>query len=160
VGSPALNWKKQKQDQGLCTVCGVRPLVTKWHCRQCADAYNQYKRNRREAGFCKNCGQKRPLKTKWLCEVCYPEARLQAVAIRYNLPLATYKEMLRRVCDICGTKHNLHIDHDHLCCTTQSRSCGKCVRGILCGRHNTLVGTLEHVDIALAKKYLRKVKRD
>jgi Recombination endonuclease VII len=26
----------------------------------------------------------------------------------------------------------IHVDHDHACCQKRSRSCGKCVRGLLC----------------------------
>jgi hypothetical protein len=38
----------------------------------------------------------------------------------------------------------LHIDHDHSCCSGD-RCCGKCVRGLLCGGCNALIGMLETV---------------
>lgn len=32
-----------------------------------------------------------------------------------------------------------HVDHDHRCCDVQ-RTCGKCVRGVLCGPCNKMIG--------------------
>lgn len=44
----------------------------------------------------------------------------------------------------CGTGVDLksHIDHDHKCCPSEA-TCGKCVRGILCLRHNIGLGCFE-----------------
>jgi len=49
-------------------------------------------------------------------------------------------------CAICGTvvpggKGQFHIDHDHACCP-KARSCGKCIRGLLCGNCNVGIGML------------------
>jgi len=37
---------------------------------------------------------------------------------------------------------HLWVDHSHKCCN-KSRTCGKCVRGLLCRRCNYLIGQLE-----------------
>ncbi len=36
-------------------------------------------------------------------------------------------------CAICGTVGKLVIDHDHNCCPGDSNSCGRCLRGLVCG---------------------------
>lgn len=47
------------------------------------------------------------------------------------------------VCKICGEpeKHRkrLSVDHDHACCSG-SKSCGKCIRGLLCSNCNRVLG--------------------
>jgi hypothetical protein len=68
-------------------------------------------------------------------------------------------------CECCGiplrmTKYGRHegvIDHDHACCPG-SASCGRCARGVICHRCNTLAGfvekSLESLDLVL--EYLRR----
>jgi hypothetical protein len=51
-------------------------------------------------------------------------------------------------CAICGTTDpggrwdQWHIDHDHTCCPGV-RSCGECIRGVLCSGCNRKLGYLE-----------------
>lgn len=44
-------------------------------------------------------------------------------------------------CHSCKDKIATSIDHDHSCCSGQ-RSCGKCIRGVLCNQCNTALGLL------------------
>jgi hypothetical protein len=47
-------------------------------------------------------------------------------------------------CDVCDAeeRRHLNVDHDHRCCPGE-RSCGKCVRGLLCRTCNRIEGLLE-----------------
>jgi len=49
---------------------------------------------------------------------------------------------------------SLEIDHDHRCCDRDG-SCGKCVRGALCLKHNKVLGGYE-LSISWAGKYLAR----
>ena len=45
------------------------------------------------------------------------------------------------------------IDHDHACCPNEKRSCGRCLRGLLCMSCNTALGIIER-KYEMARAYL------
>lgn len=70
-------------------------------------------------------------------------ARGYAIKRRYGLTLDEYQEILEQhgnKCDTCSRIERLRIDHNHACCPTSERTCGKCIRGILCDWCNRALG--------------------
>lgn len=73
---------------------------------------------------------------------------------RFGVPRTWYAVQLAKQdghCALCPNKEDnitkgrrLHIDHDHACCPAL-KSCGKCVRGLLCGGCNHRIGRLEEI---------------
>lgn len=69
-----------------------------------------------------------------------------------------HKMLIDPKCEICGSKElKLHVDHDHKCCPGV-KSCGKCVRGLLCPGCNHGLGNFRDNEerLLLAAAYLRK----
>ena len=73
--------------------------------------------------------------------------RAQTLMSYYGLTVADVEKYLERQngCAVChrsepGTSRWWHVDHDHSCCPESARSCGQCVRGILCHRCNLMLG--------------------
>lgn len=67
-------------------------------------------------------------------------------ASRYGLSTERITAMLAGGCaakDIGDCAGELQIDHNHQCCDEPRKSCGKCVRGVLCRKHNTALGHIE-----------------
>ena len=64
---------------------------------------------------------------------------------KHGISKEQYIEMLSKYngkCYSCKDRDAVSIDHDHGCCD-RSRSCGKCIRGILCNQCNTALGLLQ-----------------
>lgn len=89
------------------------------------------------------------------CKECSKGIKL---AYRYNISMSEYLELLKKqngVCEICQRSPEevgvLAVDHDHRCCPTE-KTCGKCVRGLLCDRCNRGLGyfmdSIENLDSA------------
>jgi len=74
----------------------------------------------------------------------YPNAREKERAKRYGLTVEALRLLIEKGCYApgCSEKNDLQIDHDHSCCSGAT-SCGKCVRGALCKRHNLYLGHIE-----------------
>jgi hypothetical protein len=71
---------------------------------------------------------------------------------RYGISVEDYEAKLaaqNKQCKLCPAtqdsyERRLCVDHDHDCCPGQ-RSCGKCLRGILCANCNRKIGFLEEI---------------
>lgn len=77
------------------------------------------------------------------CKRCYRENQWLR---KFGISPDQYAAMLKAQgggCAVCGEQCSsgkaLAIDHDHSCCPGQ-RTCGKCVRGLLCQRCNLGIG--------------------
>lgn len=76
---------------------------------------------------------------------------------KYNVTPEWLIESWRMGCSICGSAEGgYHVDHDHSCCpsnsrmTNSQRSCGECVRGLLCSGCNWGLGQFKD-DIQILK---------
>jgi len=83
----------------------------------------------------------------------------QRCKARYNLSGERYEEAYKAqkgLCAICRrpgrsapgsiAKQNvrpLDVDHDHACCPRGKKGCGRCFRGLLCGKCNRALGGFE-----------------
>ena len=85
----------------------------------------------------------------------------------YGISLDKYNQMLADQggrCAICdseepGANANFEVDHDHSCCDGK-RSCGECVRGLLCSNCNTGIARFKDDPSLMIKAmtYLRERK--
>lgn len=73
----------------------------------------------------------------------------------FKLTLAEWEALFEaqgRVCAVCGTDEpgnkNWHTDHDHACCPGR-RSCGGCVRGVICRDCNLTLGQVNDNPVRL-----------
>jgi len=90
----------------------------------------------------------------------------------YNIDLNIYNLMLKTQnysCAICKNKAVLHkskkyymlcVDHNHNCCPYK-KTCGKCIRGLLCDRCNRAIGSFKDSPSVLsaAAKYLKSYEK-
>lgn len=116
--------RKIKRADGLrpCTRCGgVLPLSDFPLCANVSDGLSSY---------CRGC------------------TAIANRATKYGLTPEKFKELLsaqNNSCALCQrggiAGRDLCVDHDHECCPG-NRSCGKCVRGLLCAPCNTGIGQL------------------
>ena len=83
-----------------------------------------------------------------LADLCRPCSTDKHRLINYGITVAEYDAMLANQgggCAICGEQcssgRKLAVDHNHACCPGD-RTCGKCIRGLLCGSCNQGIGKL------------------
>jgi hypothetical protein len=82
----------------------------------------------------------------------------------FKLPPDEYASTLEAQgggCAVCGSPPGVRalvVDHDRACCTEKSRSCGECVRGLLCTNCNVGISNFDEdaSKLASAAAYLRE----
>ena len=134
-----------------CTKCGVeKPTDSFYRSSQCSDGFHPW---------CKPCkkewhrkdyhdNQEKMLARRAAYALSHPR-EVQDTKLRgtYGITVEQYEQMVvdhNGQCAICGTyepggRGRLHIDHDHTCCVGK-KSCGKCIRGLLCSKCNSVLG--------------------
>lgn len=125
---------RRKHCSGACQAAdsrhkGSRP--TNFSCRLCGRDVDMRRRTggrlpRTDTIWCRDCGRESP----------------EAMRFKnWGVSPDRYAAALELGCEICGDKPDvLHVDHDHSCCGKRSSTCGKCVRGFLCGNCNRALG--------------------
>lgn len=136
-------------------------------CEACKKAHSEYqrafKKRRRdeitgnepwhgtEAGYEKGCR----------CEQCRAAHSLHMRIRRYGISEERILSFLEKlVCKVCRKtnpgKLGWVIDHDHKCCPG-NKSCGKCVRELICGGCNTMLG-LANDDVETLKSAIAYIE--
>lgn len=110
-----------------------------------------------------NSEQRRPQ-----CKPCRGDLRRLE---QYGISGARYRQMFNKQQGLCAACHHpetgltslgrprlLSVDHDHACCPGK-KSCGKCIRGLLCRRCNVTLGWVEDTPDLLLNlvDYLKEV---
>jgi Recombination endonuclease VII len=121
----------------LCKDCGGDGICKhekqKAYCNECDGS--QICVHGKQRDRCKDCGGRRWNNSERMLKT------------RYGLTETDYQEILAKqsgVCALCGrSAKRLCVDHDHKCCPKKCKSCGKCIRGLLCVRCNMVLGWLE-----------------
>ena len=98
------------------------------------------------------------------CKLC------NKLVYTYHIDKKSYTRMLADQdysCAVCLTHidtldKDLCIDHDHSCCPQSARSCGKCVRGLLCVLCNQAIGMLKDNTDSLRRaiSYLEPTQKE
>ncbi|MGJ5831411.1 endonuclease domain-containing protein [Streptomyces ossamyceticus] len=96
------------------------------------------------------------------CKRCDRNMRLSR---NYGIGVSQYESLLLAQgggCAICGGAPkdgpSLHVDHDHACCPDRKRSCGSCLRGLLCEDCNRVLGMFRD-DVSRFESAIAYLKR-
>lgn len=124
-------------------------------CKQCGnDEWYEHKaglvcapckREKNRSWYASNPGKNAEYARRW-AQKNRARVRESHLLRTYGLTQEDYDHMLESqggVCAICKrtSTRNLAVDHDRSCCSGD-KSCGKCVRALLCPRCNTCLGAI------------------
>lgn len=108
-------------------------------------------------------------KSPW-CKNCLQTSRRLTT---YKISPKDFDAMIQKQegrCAICkevpsegaGFGKGWHVDHDHACCPAKGKTCGKCIRGLLCSTCNSGLGLFKDSEEVLqnAISYLAKNRKE
>jgi hypothetical protein len=106
-----------------------------------------------------NRGKRNQLNNEW--RKAHPEYRPDyLLGYNYNITIEDYARMLdaqNRLCATCeapepntGRLKRFCVDHDHSCCAG-NKSCGKCIRGLICNSCNRALGLVRDNQTVLRR---------
>lgn len=131
---------------GVCSVCGSTKIARNGkYGFVCVVARREAQRRFRSANPEKVKQQRNAARVDW-------RSKQDQMRFRFGMNFDDYEAMLAAQdggCAICKRppregERRFAIDHDHSCCPGgYGRTCGKCVRGLLCHRCNLGLGYLE-----------------
>lgn len=112
-------------------------------CKSCGDSYIYVSKHVNNKDWCNNC---------MLLWDLYFEGGSQGAGNKlfvYGMTILNYHELITShdgKCRLCGGEGPFQIDHNHQCCskTTSYKSCGRCIRGLLCHSCNAMLGYYEN----------------
>jgi hypothetical protein len=111
-------------------------------CKKIKSLEEFYPQGKYFSGPCKSCNTKRTAAWREKNRERHNEnVRLWTIKKKYGIDPDTYRAMLKKGCEVCGGYDQLAVDHDHNCCPGKI-TCGLCVRGLLCKRHNWAMSNL------------------
>ncbi len=124
-------------DLKVCSKCGVAKSADLFYQRHgrpsrdsiCSQCRLNYAKNRRQSNS----------------ETVRHNDRVNWIKKSYRMTIEEYDRLLTSqggVCKICKCSPSdtrFAVDHDHSCCPGR-KSCGKCIRGLLCGKCNKALG--------------------
>ena len=122
------------------------------YCKPCMRQRNKMSATRRSPEVWENCKEsmrRHDIKRQ-------PIRHARKMVQKYGISEEEYQALLKKqggVCAICqkpekitdhrtGKPRALAVDHDHSCCSSTTKACGKCIRGLLCLKCNTVLGKM------------------
>lgn len=154
-------WHNGKVKTKICNTCGETFIAEKYlygKCRPCANkatnATRAIRMSNPEYRETYNAKQREYKKRK---PRSYAKRKEQWLRYKYNMTQQDYDNLLESqngVCaickQVCKSNKMLAIDHDHNCCPGD-KSCGQCIRGLLCANCNGAIGMLQEDPIIIKR---------
>lgn len=94
-----------------------------------------------------------------ICKDCEEVHNRRQQLKRYGLTPETYESLLATqnyrcaICELEEDRRRFSVDHDHSCCPGK-KTCGKCIRGLLCHKCNVGLGMFNN-DIDVLRKTIK-----